>query len=511
MIGYSKALFTLLLPALAAGSQAGPGIPELFRAARFGAIVERLAEEPFDLLERAEQSMLIESLARTGEGFRAVPLLNRLLHEGDYDEELLTLCGIVNTSVGDLAKAEECLTQALQVNPGHPRALVSSSMLMLFLRNFSKAEELFERALAMEPELVSDPLFLLIGIKVRQLTGDPERLLSAYQALAEYHREAGHERSASRYEKDLEMLRESGPEPLFRVHTTSDRVELPMVDFTPGIPYKCLVLELEGAEYRIVLDTGNAPGWTVHDPSLLDKLDNVFGGMVSTSTGSVESAFDSRSLVTSALDFGPFRLSRLQGLFFPKPREAYFDGNLNPIFIQDRVVTMDYVNNRFLLRTKERFERDLSEIPKTRFTRVPFYGWEWPFVPVKVNGYADTLAMIETGAEDIHVKLEFARFINMPLQEAVKTFRGREYSHHKGNLDALVGTFLFHRSEVEVWPRRFSDNITGLSDSVMIGPVALEGTFIVHFDPFDNQVILQVEGGEEAPEEAGGDAAAVSK
>lgn len=500
------ALFVLLalhLPALAVASPTEAELHELHRTARFDRIVERLVEEPFASLPRAEQSMFLESLARTGEGLQAVPLLNSLLHAGDHDAELLTLCGIVSTSIGDLAQAQECLAQALQAFPDHPGALASAAMLMLYLRDFDQAEELYERALASDPGLASDPLFLRTGIKIRQQSGDPQRLLSAIQALADYHRAAGHERSTSRYEMDIEMLQQAGQGRLFEVHTASDRIELPLVDFAPDTYYKCLVLELEGAEYRILLDTGNAPGWTVHDPDLLKKLENVFGGSVSTSTGSVENEFESRALLTSALDFGPFGISRLQGLYFSKPSDSYFDGNLNPIFIRDRVVTLDYVNNRFLLRTKDRFERDLAEAAGTHFTRVPFYGWEWPFVPVKVNGYADTLAMIETGAEDVHVNLEFARFINMPVRESVKLFRGKEYPYHLGSLDALIGTFLLRRPDVEVWPRRFYDTITGLSDSVMIGPWALEGTYILHFDPFDNQVILQVEGAREAPERTG--------
>jgi hypothetical protein len=492
MSRFAVLLLILLLTVLTGSSPAGAELTELTRAARFETIVARLADQPFAELSRAEQHLFIEGLVRTGETFRAATLMKDLLREGVPDADVLTLAGIVSTSTGDLARAEEYLTQALRIDPHHPWALTSSAMLMLYRREFDRATELYDRALAVDPNMAASVLFLRLGIKIRQLTGDRQRLTTAYQALVDYHDARGHQEAAARYAQEIDLLRASPPGPLLQVHTTADRVELPLVDFAPDVPYKCLLLEVGGVEYRILLDTGNAPGWTIHHPDLLDTLTNVFGGTVSTSTGSVETAFESRSLLTASLDFGPFRISRLQGLFFAKPREAYFDANLNPIFIRNRVVTMDYVNNRFLLRTKERFEQDLAETPAALVTRVPFYGWEWPFVPVQVNGYASTLAMIETGAEDVAVTLEFARFINMPVHEAVKEFRGKEYSYHQGSLDALIGTFLLHRPEVEVWPRRFYDTLTGLSDAVMIGPLALEGTFILHFDPFANQVVLQV-------------------
>ena len=145
-----------------------------------------------------------------------------------------------------------------------------------------------------------------------------------------------------------------------------------------------------------------------------------------------------------------------------------------------------------MLRTKEKFDTDLKAKENYRITKLKVYGAFWPFIKVNVNGYAPGLAMIETGAEDLSVKLEYARRINLNLEPAVKTWRGKEYKFEKTkNLIVKAGSHIFMRDESEVWPVRFTDDLTGLYDSIMIGPYALNGNYILSFDPFANRIILE--------------------
>jgi hypothetical protein len=131
----------------------------------------------------------------------------------------------------------------------------------------------------------------------------------------------------------------------------------------------------------VLLDTGNEPGWTIHAPELLHLLPHHEGGRSSVSTGSVDTAMVARRLITERVELPGATLYALHGHFFPRPREPYFDANLNPFVIQDRVVTLDYVRGEVLIRTKERFDRDLAEVDPGSVARVPLYGCDWGSSP----------------------------------------------------------------------------------------------------------------------------------
>lgn len=469
-------------------------LEELYRKAQFEKIVSIFLPKRFEELTMEHKFLFLESLARTGEGFRAVPYLNGLLSNCEIDDALLTTSGIVYHSIGDFSLSEKFLKKAVALNPENDKALYCLALLKVYQRNFREAVFYYEKAVKADFNRDDNLFGLLIGSRVYESSYNVALIKAHYEKLKSYYKRGENRKGFLKYEKEVNLLNRINGEQLFSTKIPEGKIELPIVDFNSDSFYKCLLLRVDDKEYKVLLDTGNAPGWTIHNPELIDSLSNYFGSKQSTSTGSVEHEFQSDSVIIEKIDFCGLKLFNLKGYYFKKPRENYFDANLNPLFIRDYVVSIDFINNKFILRTPEQFKKDLREIEAALITKVPLYGDQWPFIPVKVNGYAEALAMIETGAEDLSAKLEFAEFIHMPLTAATKEFRQKKYDYHKGKLEVMLGEFLFQRPEVEIWPKRFFDTECGLYDHIMIGPWALEGNYILHIDPVKNEVILQKSG-----------------
>ena len=49
------------------------------------------------------------------------------------------------------------------------------------------------------------------------------------------------------------------------------------------------------------------------------------------------------------IDFGDFKINGLPGLYIPKPRPDFYDANLNPSFIRNRVVTIVFVHTIYIV------------------------------------------------------------------------------------------------------------------------------------------------------------------
>ncbi|WP_456440444.1 tetratricopeptide repeat protein [Caldithrix abyssi] len=487
-----RLIFLIVWGFFGVGLAPGQDLAERYNQMDFAGIVRELQDVSPDCLTMEQQLLLAESQARLGDGGNALTELQRLLAKSPDDDRILTSAGIVYHSLGKFTLAEACLTRALELNPRNSKALLTRTMLLLYLRRFSEAEASFRQADKAAPGLRQTRLFQRIGSELYSATQRPADMRRYFEYLRDFYASKNDAEKSAKYRRKIRLLAAADDQLLYRVHSHAERVELPLVDLAPGVYYKCLLLPRDGKTYRILLDTGNAVGWTIHHPDLLTLLENRFGGEQSVATGSLEKSLKSRELLTVSLDLGDCKLTHLLGLFFKKPRENYFDANLNPIFIRNRVVTLDFVHNKFLLRSKAQFDRDLAAEPLHSLVKLPFYGYEWPFVPVEVNGYASALAMIETGAEDLSLKEAFARFIHLPLTPATRVWGDRKLSYYEASeVSVQFGPHILYRPRVEIWPKRFYDRITGLYDQVMIGPFALQDRFIISFDPFDNVVVIQ--------------------
>jgi len=102
--------------------------------------------------------------------------------------------------------------------------------------------------------------------------------------------------------------------------------------------------------------------------------------------------------------------------------------------------------------------------------------------------------MIEIGAQDIGIKLDFARKLGLPLLPRTRYLPdGKVYTYFKTGMRMAAGPFSFERNAAEVWPfDRFYDHLTGFTADVYIGPLALADRFSITFDPFDNIIILSI-------------------
>ncbi len=461
-------------------------LDSLYFNTRFTQIVKKCDSLKYENLNTDQKLLYFESQARTAKGHKAIPGILKMLSKYPHQSRILTTAAIIFHSVGELDQANNYVNQALKFDGSNYKVYLTKALLLCDKHKHEQALEYLDKAKEYYPENRYSKLFNQASVKIGKAAQNSTYLYNYYINL-----QKNTSKNKESIKNKVEIYKKLKDEELFHVQTDQDKVVVPMVNFKNS-KYKCLVFRHNGKDYNILLDTGNSPGWTLHEPALQEKLVSQKGNRGSIQTGSVQGKLKSYGLVTDNLDFGSFKIKNLTGKYFKKPRKRYFDGNINPYFIENRVVTMDFINNKFILRTKEKFDRYLETRDNYKITDLKVYGAFWPFVKVNVNGYAPGLAMIETGAEDLSVKYEYAKKINLNLKPAVKTWHGKEYKFHETQgLFVRAGNHHLIREKSEVWPVRFNDDLTGLYDSIMIGPYALNGKYILSFDPFENRVILE--------------------
>jgi hypothetical protein len=317
------------------------------------------------------------------------------------------------------------------------------------------------------------------------------KLKEVYDLLAQKHKK-NDKRYYQNFIANSRFLKKALKGTLFDVETTADRVTVPFAGQTGSDDKKTILLNIKDKPYRVLLDTGNAVGWFVYSSELKEAVKVVRGGRAFTRMGIEDASLEGYHIYCKRIDFGNVTLSHLAGQFLAKPHPDFYDANLNPLFIRNRVVTLDFIRQEMVLTTKERFEKELTARQGVTLARLPWYGYERAFVPVVVAGTSG-LGMIETGAEDIAVKLDFARRLGLPLKPQNRYLaNGKVFQYHKTTVNVSVDKFTFQREGAEVWPLdRIYNPITGLTADVVIGPSALQGKFAVSFDPFEKKVILE--------------------
>ncbi|GAB4180507.1 MAG: hypothetical protein Kow00108_16920 [Calditrichia bacterium] len=458
----------------------------------FKEFINELKRTPFNEMTPEQQRLWIESHARVGDGHSIFTTFQKWFSNHPVADQKFTTAGILFASLGQFQIADEFLSTAVRINERNYDAFLARTSLLMYLRQFNEAEASFLKAEQICQDIKHTGLYRNIGYELYNALFEVNKKIAFLEKIRKVYQTNKKSEKIHKTEERIRLFMNFKNQRLFKTVVSSVRIEVPMIDFAPGVFYKCLVLRMNGKEYKILLDTGNAVGWTIHDSNLLELLNTQIGTKSEIATGSVEKTLKSAEIITPSLKFDQFSVRNLSGYYFRKPRENYFDANLNPIFIRDYVVTMDFIHNKFILRTKQQFEKDLEKDKEYICTKLPFYGYEWPFIPVQINGYANALAMIETGAEDVILRKEFAEWIHLPLLSRIKKWGEKEYLYNETKHSTIrFGIFQLTREKMEVWPKRFYDHVTGLYYHVMIGPIALEGKYIVSFDPFDNVIIFQ--------------------
>ena len=468
-----------------------PELEKLFWQADFASVIAHFEKQDERTLPLKDRLLWVECLARTGRGDQAEEKWHGFSAGLPPSSSVLAAQGSVYLAQGRREQAERAVAEALALEPVSEKAVLTRVLLSLFSRDFAGAERWYRQLRTMIPEFRGSLLVYLIGLEVYSARGDPQTLRLLYEERASQWsvRDKKYAESlranARLYQKALRL-------PLFSAAGPAAESVIPFVGNLEGSPSNVILYENKGLKYRVLLDTGNRAGWTIHHPELLRQLKSQPGGRVLSKIGTHPGLMEGTAILTEKLAFGALRLTGLAGLYVPKPQPEFYDANLNPSFIRNRVVTLDYVERQLRL--------GLPGIPRPEHAgtaaestgKIPRFGYRHVYVPVKVGG-VDGLALIETGAKDISLRLEFARRLGWPLAARTRYLaNGESVSYHVTPLRVTLGPFVFERDAAEVWPfQQLMDPLSGLMPDVVIGPEALAGSFVLTFDPFEDLVLLE--------------------
>ena len=480
-------------PLLLAKKTDSQELDRLYKMAQFSRIASIMKNSDYKTLSLEEKFLYIECLARSAQRNEA----KRLLQETETDDagsiQALVTSGIVHVSCGQFVKAEYHLRQALQQDPGCPKVLMALSMLELYLQKYQAARKTHEEFLEGNPEWEESYLSHLLGLEVYGAAGDIAKIAGLYKIQAKKFKKLDNDQHQN-FRKNARLYRKKSQKGVFQSKTATNRVVLPFVELANRAGFAAVSLEIKDEQYKVLLDTGNRVGWTIHSREMEKRLKHKPGGTVLTQIGVQEGKLHGHHLFTKQIKFRDLMLRQLPGLYVPKPRLDYPEANLNPLYIKDRIVTLDFINKEMILRSKERFHDDFAQVsaPTDKAVTLPWYGYEQAFIPVLVNNELTALAMIETGAEDITVNLDFARRHRLSLEPEVKYLpTGKEFLYHKAPIRIQIGPFKSQRRAADVWLLdSLADPITGIMPDILLGPDFFKDRFVLTFDPYQKSILL---------------------
>lgn len=468
-------------------------LARLYRMARFSQIVQLLEGSSFDELSGEEQILYIECLARTSRGKEAESLLARLESSPASLSQVLAASGSVYLSLGQFDRAEDHIRKSLLRDPDSAKAKLAKMLLMLYLRDYQEARRLYEDFNRAHQDWAETTLLHLIGVEIYAAIGHIAKIGELYKDQAA--RLKSQDREQYEYFRNNSRLYRKHPlKRSFESANASDKVELPFSGSSGITRCPTLTLNTEDGPFTIILDTGNRSGWMIHSRELDKRLKSKTGGMGLARIGSEEGLLHGEYILTEKLELGPLSLTDLTGMYVPKPHPAYPDANLNPLFIKDRVITLDFIKEALISRSEERFRDDLDQSLSDVGSPIilPWYGYEEAFIPVTINGDRNALAMLETGAGDVTLRLDYAKGRQMPLEPSVMTLAsGKQFIFQRTPLSLQLGRFRFDRPAAEVWALgQFTDYLTGFTPDVILGPDFLNNKWAVSFDPFERRIVL---------------------
>jgi tetratricopeptide (TPR) repeat protein len=465
----------------------------LYKMAQFSRIAAILKNFPFDTLSSQDKFLYIECLAKSAQRNEAEKLMQKPMAEDVFPDQAHLTAAIVHTSRGQFVEAEHNLKQALRLNPESPKTKIAMMMLALYLQKYREVLDMHEEFMKGDPEWTKSYLSHLLGIEIYGTVGDIAKIAELYETQANKFKKLD-KKQHQNFQKNFRLYRKQSKNKAFQSKTTSSRVALPFVELTNKDSFATISLEIKDKRYKVLLDTGNRVGWTIHSRELEKRLKHRPGGTVLTQIGAEEGMIHGHLLLTKQLDFPDITLQHLTGMYVPKPHPNYPEANLNPLFIRDRVVTLDFKNKELILRTKERFHEDIMQVSSQseKVVTLPWYGYEQAFIPVVVNNRHKALAMIETGAQEITVNLDFALWHRLPLEPAIKYLStGKEFSYHKIPLQMSIGHFRMQRRATDVWSlERLADPLTGLIPDILLGPDLFKERYVVTFNPYEKTIII---------------------
>ena len=465
----------------------------LYKMGQFSSCVTILDRSGFANLSIQDKFTYIECLARSARRGEAEKLLLKTMKDSAPSCLSHATSAIVCTSLGRFAEAERFLEQAFRTDPECQKARAALMQLELYTQNSRQAQKTFEESVKGDSDWGEGPFTHLLGMEVYGAVGNMGKIAELYEDLADRYRKLD-DRMYQNFRKNSRIYRRQGGRLAFQAQSNGDRVTLPFVEQAGTWNCPAVSLKIDDILYTVLLDTGNRAGWTIHSRELEKKLKNRSGGTVLTQIGAEEEMIHGHYLLTKQIHFRNFALQHVPGIFVPKPSPDYPDANMNPLFIKDRVVTMDFIHNELILRSRDRFLDDLQRASSQakKPLSLPWYGYEQAFLPVRINDEHRALAMIETGAEDITLNLDFARRTRLVLEPAVKYLRtGKEFLFHITPIQMQIGRFRILREETQVWSlEKMADPLSGLMPDVLLGPDFFKERFVLTFDPYRRIILI---------------------
>lgn len=486
-------ILILLSPIIKGDSKESPeSIKDIYLNGRFGNIVEKYKEQDIDKKRPDLQLLYLESLIRTGEDQRAERLFEKIKKAPGNKSSISVLEGMIHLSKGDLISTASSIKSILKGKLNSTSLIQLRFFIELYNRNFNAADSLLSTLLNHTSGFGKSNLFFLLASEFYRAAMDFKKLSSLYRQKMKGIKK----RDNRNYYANLKLnhkLYKNKSGIYFRIDSEQERVEIPFESGKKGA-LKSIVLKRGNKKFSILLDTGNTSGWLVHSRDLREELKSLKGGRTVMQVGTESGKLDGFNIFCRALDFEKFKISGLYGNYIPKPRQDFFDANLNPAMIRNRIVSMDFINNRLILRTRERFFADIENSERMEVMKIPWFGHKYPMVPVICNT-KNSLAIIETGAENISIRSDFASRLGIPLTERSKYLsNGKVFKYFLGSINVQLGKYLFVRDKAEVWPlKRFRNRLTGFAPHVIIGPRALEGKFVLSFVPGENIMVFEYE------------------
>jgi hypothetical protein len=500
MIGFMRSLLIVLccllvpLPGLHSGTGTRPEntktLLQYYQNADFEKVVA-VAEKIPAVLSDADELLVIESLARSGRSAAALDRLREFESRNSGDQPVLTTKGWLDLACGKFASARKKFDEVLGNQSGCARALMGEILASLYLRQYDAALQAHHFLEERCPEWLLHQQTHLIGVELYSALGNSQGLYNLYMKRSGAVKKENKKLSRN-LKATAKLYRGLDGAPLYETSFEDGSAEIPIEWSGRSGGHLIVKLPIEGKNFRVILDTGNATGWMVHSRELHDLLKLKRGGRTVAMIGTEAQGLDGYFISTKSVDFGAFHMRRLFGLYVPKPYPDFYDANLNPIFIRGKVITIDTKRMRLVLRTREEFENFLSN-RKESVVILPWYGYEQVFLPAVVNGVFRGIGMIETGAEDIALRLDVAREIESPLIPKQKYLaNGQVYHYFETPLQVYLGRLRFGRERAEVWPfERFYHRLSGVKADVIFGPGAFGRRFAISFDPFLNRVVLE--------------------
>lgn len=484
-------LFVLLSKSIFSASE----IPENWKDKFF----EGNFQESCDLLKKKEGKILsvddklyfAEVLLRTGNHSAAKKILEGLKNKTKFLPEILSVAAMLDISEGKFIDAKEKIFNSFKFKKDSLRVLRAKLIYNLYIRNFKLAESIFKKIGEDFLQFSRSALYHRLGIEIFKYTKNFKGLSTIYNSRLKVLRKRAGKILLNNLKADKKLYKKKINKS-FLIDSKSDHVELPFINNKKG-HINTVYLTMGGKKYSVIIDTGNLTGWMIHNRDLREFAKTKTGGRIVTSIGSESGNLDGFSIYCKSIDFKGFKLKNLFGIYVPKPRSDFYDANLNPIYIKNRVTTLDFINKKIVFRTEERFENDLK-LNRHEIMRIPWFGYRYPLVPVIISGI-NGFGIIETGADDISIRINTAKKLNLPLIPKIKYLsNGKKFKYSLCPVEIQLGKYVFVRKNAEVWPlKRFSNTFTGFTANVVLGPEAFRGKFAVSFLPKKNIIVFEYE------------------